>query len=136
MNASGPIAKVAAAARVLAEALAELARDTERAPGATDSYDSAHLPPRTSRRRFAEICRSGRVAGATLEGHIWVCPREAWHAARARKTHRGDAALTENAPSLVARADALLERSGLRLLAPDLPRDPPPAVNEEEASNA
>lgn len=124
MNRPGPIAKVAAAARELAEALSELARESERAPGATDSYDSAHLPPRTSRRRFAEICRSGQVDGATLEGRLWVCSREAWHTARARKTHSGDAALAEIAPSLVARADALLERSGLRLVTPDLPRDP------------
>jgi len=64
------------------------------------------------------------VDGATQEGRIWVCPREAWHAVRARRARRPDAGLAVVAPSLVARADALLERSGLRLLPPDLPRDP------------
>ena len=124
MNRAGPIAKAAAAARELAEALAELARESAPGPGAADSYDSAHLPPRTSRRRFAEICRSGRIEGATQEGRIWVCPREAWHAVRARRARGANAGLAAAAPSLVARADALLERSGLRLLPPDLPRDP------------
>ena len=35
-----------------------------------DVYDSANLPLRTSRRRFAELCRSGRVAGAELTGAL------------------------------------------------------------------
>jgi hypothetical protein len=125
MNPPAPFTKAVAAARELAEALAELARESDRAPGpAADIYDSAHLPPRTSRRWFAEICRSGRVDGATQEGRVWVCSPEAWHAARARKNRDAGPVRTEAAPSLVTRADALLERSGLRLLPPNLPRDP------------
>lgn len=114
MNRPAPIVKIAAAAREFAEALAELARDSERTPGVTDSYDSAHLPPRTSRRRFAEICRSGQVDGATLEGRVWVCSREAWHAARGR---RKEAAAPSN-PSLTPEesVDALLSRRGFRLI--------------------
>lgn len=122
----GPITKAAAAARELAEALAELARESERAPAPADVYDSAHLPPRTSRRRFAEICRSGQVAGAVPEGRMWVCKREAWHAARTRTCTRKTRVVVaaEAPPSLVERADRLLERSGLRLVATDLPREP------------
>jgi hypothetical protein len=123
MNRPGPITKAAAAARELAEALAELARESERDPAPADVYDSKHLPPRTSRRRFAEICRSGRVKGATLDGRIWVCPREAWHAARTRKVQHAAPAMPAASPSLLARADALLERSGLRLVASSLSRD-------------
>jgi hypothetical protein len=114
MNRPAPYAKAAAAARELAEALAEIARDSERATGPTDSYDSAHLPPRTTRRRFAEICRSGHVEGAVQDGRIWVCKREAWHTAR---TRRKNPAAPSN-PSLTPeqRVDALLSRRGLRLI--------------------
>jgi hypothetical protein len=119
MNTPPAIAKAAAAARQLAEALSELAAESERAPASKDAYDSAHLPPRTSRRRFAEICRSGCVSDAVRDGRAWVCSRAAWHSARERKV-----AVVESlpsAPNLVKRADELLERSGLRLT--DLPRD-------------
>jgi hypothetical protein len=116
-----PIAKAAAAARELAEALMELASESERAPGSNDAYDSARLPPRTSRRRFAEVCRSGRVSGAVRDGRAWVCPRDAWHAARERAA--GTVHESEGTRSLIKQADNLLERSGLRLLT-DLPRDP------------
>ena len=67
-----PITKVAAAARELAEALAELARESERTPAAADVYDSIHPPPRTSRRRFAEICRSGQADGAAQESEAII----------------------------------------------------------------
>jgi hypothetical protein len=59
-----------------------------RADWASSHGTKAHLPPRTSRRRFAEICRSGRVQGAYRDGRIWVCIREAWHSARAWPTSR------------------------------------------------
>lgn len=52
----------------------------------TDTYSSTSLPPDCpSRRRFGEVCRSGGVEGAELRGHVWSCPRVAWHAARTRK---------------------------------------------------
>lgn len=114
MNRPGPIRKAAAAARELAEALAELARDSEPAPAAADVYDSIHRPPRTTRRRFAEICRSGQVEGAVQDGRIWVCKRDAWHAAR---TRRKEAAVPSSPPFTPDQTvDALLARRGLRLI--------------------
>jgi|GEM_PF-4221191 len=69
----------------VAELDAELA-DLESVTTMGDRYSSTCLPPDCpSRRTFAAICRSGRVAGAVLEGHTWSCPREAWHTTRARK---------------------------------------------------
>lgn len=51
-----------------------------------DVYSSTSLPPDCpSRRRFGEVCRSGVVEGAELRGHVWSCPRDAWHTARTRK---------------------------------------------------
>ena len=124
MNSRAHLAQAAAAARGLAEALGALAKD---APGLdadanADTYDSTRLPPRTSRRRFAELCRSNRILGAHQEGKVWVCPREAWHAARARRTPGAATADAAPAPSLLERADSLLERNGLRLPAAPLPR--------------
>ncbi len=80
-----------------------------------ERYDSRNLPPRCSRRRFAEVCRSGRVADAQREGRDWTCSREAWAAARSRKT---SARATEApaARSLDVRADQLLARAGLRFV--------------------
>jgi hypothetical protein len=115
MNSRAHLAQAAAAARGLAEALGALAKDAPVLDVDADSYDSTRLPPRTSRRRFAELCRSNRILGAHQEGKVWVCPREAWHAARARRTP--SPATAAPAPSLLERADGLLERSGLRLLA-------------------
>lgn len=107
------LAKAATAAHDLGTALAELASDGESHLADGDVYDSAHPPPHTTRRRFAELCRSGRIAGAYREGRTWVCAR-AWHAARARKPRTRD--LPASPPSLVDRADELLRRRGLRML--------------------
>jgi hypothetical protein len=109
------MAKAAAAARDLADALARLAQEGETSTHA-DTYDSDHLPPRTSRRRFAEFCRSGRVAGAYREGRHWVCARESWHSARIGS--RPVPGPLQSDPVLVARADEMLRRRGLRLLPP------------------
>lgn len=100
----------------LLDALADriAARITTTAGGET--YDSRHLPPRTTRRRYAEVCRSGRVADARREGRDWTCSRAAWEAAR-RRPHPTPVTSTtpvEGAP-LAARADALLSRAGLRI---------------------
>jgi hypothetical protein len=83
-----------------------------------EAYDSRRLPPRCSRRRFAEVCRSGRVADARCEGRDWTCSRAAWEAARSR---RPALAITSTATpseprSLEARADALLAKAGLRVV--------------------
>jgi hypothetical protein len=81
-----------------------------------DTYDSLRLPARCTRRRFAEVCRSGRVAGARREGRDWVCSRLAWEASQTRKRPL-PALRPPCAPSdRNARADALLARSGLRIL--------------------
>jgi hypothetical protein len=109
------MAKAAAAARDLADALAKLAQEGEATSTHADVYDSDHLPPRTSRRRFAELCRSGRVPGAYREGRHWVCARETWHSARLAGV-RSVPAPSESNSMLVERADELLHRRGLRLL--------------------
>jgi hypothetical protein len=75
-----------------------------------ETYSSRALPARCSRRRFAEVCRSGRVEGAYRDGRDWVCSRAAWEAARAGRP------TASRTPSLDARADALLARSGLRVV--------------------
>jgi hypothetical protein len=77
-----------------------------------ETYSSHDRPPRTTRRRFAELCRSGRVVGARRDGRDWVCSRDAWHAARVRKVAPPLPATT----SLDAKADALLARAGLRVV--------------------
>jgi len=109
------MAKAAAAARDLADALAKLAQEGEANASRPDVYDSQHLPPRTSRRRFAELCRSGRIALAHREGRDWVCPCESWHAARIAGA-RSVPVPPESDSVLVERADELLRRRGLRLL--------------------
>jgi hypothetical protein len=115
MKRSTTIAKAAAAARELANALAELASETEASGERAECYDSQQLPPRTSRRRFAELCRSGRVPGAYREGRNWVCRREAWRVARARGSlHRAET--SDEVTPLAERAEALLRRRGLRLV--------------------
>lgn len=81
-------------------------------------YTSDDLPPRTSRRRFAEVCRSGRVAGARREGRHWTCSLVAWETARTRTRASTIAPAAADVPpaTLAARAESLLERSGLRLV--------------------
>jgi hypothetical protein len=107
------LAKAATAAHDLANALAELASAGDAPHGSSAFYDSTHLPPRTTRRRFAELCRSGRVAGAYREGRNWVCSCDAWHAVRARRPRTTPA--SDGAPALAERVDELLRRRGLRL---------------------
>jgi hypothetical protein len=109
------MAKAAAAARDLADALATLAQEGEVNSSRPDVYDSGHLPPRTSRRRFAELCRSGRIGGAYREGRDWVCPRSSWHSSRMVGT-RVAPPMPESDSALVERADELLRRRGLRIL--------------------
>ena len=60
MKRSTSIAKAAAAARELANALAELATESETSGEHAECYDSQQLPPRTSRRRFAELWQRSR----------------------------------------------------------------------------
>jgi hypothetical protein len=114
MNSREHLAQAAAAARGLAEALGALAKDAPVLDADADTYDSTRLPPRTSRRRFAELCRSNRVPGARQEGMVWVCPRQAWHAARSRRKE----AAAPSRPSFTPEqsVDALLSRRGLRLI--------------------
>jgi hypothetical protein len=115
VNRAAILSKAASAARDLAEALSELAGESDVEGGVPGTYDSRHRPPRTSRRRFAELCRAGRVAGAYREGRDWVCTREAWHASRARAL--ASSVASNAAPSsLVDRADELLRRNALRML--------------------
>ena len=45
-------------------------------------YTFDHLPPGVSRRTFREAC--AQITGAFKDGRAWVCPRDAWHAARSR----------------------------------------------------
>jgi hypothetical protein len=100
---------------VLLDALADriaarITTTTER-----ETYDSRNLPPRTTRRRFAEVCRSGRVLDARREGRDWKCSRAAWEAARSRRTP-APAATPSTTGDLNARAGELLTRSGLRVV--------------------
>lgn len=95
----------------VAELDAELA-DIESASTASDRYTSTSLPPDCrKRRRFGEVCRSG-VPGAILEGHVWSCPKEAWHAFRARK--RPLRVVPRPVDSDETIAAAALEAAGLR----------------------
>src|SRR5262249_41069657 len=84
-------------------------------PARSDIYSSRLLPPRCTRRRFAELCRSGRVVGARREGRDWVCFREAWDDERARPPV-GVTRTPSNLTDAEAKADALLTRCGLRVV--------------------
>ena len=114
MNSRAHLAQAAAAARGLAEALGALAKDAPGLDSDGNTYDSTRPPPRTSRRRFAELCRSNRIPGAHQEGKVWVCPREAWHATRSRRREGAE----PSKPPMAAEqsVDALLARQGLRLI--------------------
>ena len=101
---------------VLLDALADRIAARIGSCGEREHYDSRNLPPRCTRRRFAEVCRSGRVADARREGRDWACSRAAWEAARSRKPMPRAAALPQAPTSLEARADTLLARSGLRVV--------------------
>lgn len=81
-----------------------------------DTYDSRHLPPRCTRRRFAEVCRSGRADGARREGFDWVCSRPAWEAAQTRKQPPAPPRSPRAPSDRTAQADRLLARSGLRIV--------------------
>lgn len=65
---------------LLADALALAAPETD-----ATAWTSDNRPPGVSRRTFRTECKSGRVAGATLDGKVWACSRAAWAAARARQ---------------------------------------------------
>jgi hypothetical protein len=77
-----------------------------------ERYSSRALPPNTTRRRFAEVCRSGRVADARREGRDWTCSRAAWEVARSRKPSLPTVAPTARDEQ----ADRLLSRAGLRVV--------------------
>jgi hypothetical protein len=100
---------------VLLDALADrlVARMTTAAE--RDHYDSRNLPSRTTRRRFAERCRSGRVLDARRDGRDWVCSRAAWEASRTR-TPRASIERPTTPTPLDEQADRLLARSGLRIV--------------------
>jgi hypothetical protein len=114
MNSRAHLAHAAAAARGLAEALSALAKDAPGLDADGNTYDSTRLPPRTSRRRFAELCRSNRIPGVHQEGKVWVCPREAWHATRSRR--RESVAASKPPVTPEQSVHALLSRQGLRLI--------------------
>lgn len=78
------------------------------------TYSSRSLPPRCSRRRFAEVCRSGRVKDARRDGRDWVCSACAWDAARTHGAPPG--ANRPDGGNLAGRADALLSAAGLRVV--------------------
>jgi hypothetical protein len=101
----------AALGAILDVLAAKLAERLDRGPD-REEYSSRDLPPRTSRRRFAEICRSGVVADARRIGRDWVCSRRAWEASRAR---RAPTAVATTQP-LDSSVDELLSRAGLRLV--------------------
>jgi hypothetical protein len=54
------------------------------APTGVETFSSVNLPPRSSRRAFAERCRSGKVQGARRvgigRGATWTCSAAAWWA--------------------------------------------------------
>lgn len=97
---------------VLLDALADRLAHRINSPREREVYSSSDLPPRCSRRRFAEVCRSGRVADARREGREWTCSRAAWRAARARAVKPAASPVA----SFDSRASALLARSGLRVV--------------------
>jgi hypothetical protein len=81
-----------------------------------ERYSSHSLPPCCSRRRFAEVCRSGRVADARREGRDWICSRASWEAARRRPAAVATPERLPGSGPLVDQADRLLARSGLRVV--------------------
>lgn len=121
MNAVHPTpTEIARAFDVLGRLFAVLAAATERGDNNTpQTFDSRRLPPGVSRRRFAELCRSGNVVGARREGRDWLCTRAAWESARTRKRRTSpplhDASASASS-TIEARADALLARSNLRVV--------------------
>jgi|HubBroStandDraft_1064217.scaffolds.fasta_scaffold00816_13 hypothetical protein len=78
------------------------------------AFDSEHLPPRTTRRRFIEMCRSGRVPGAWREGRLWVCTCSDWETTRTPRPISVASPLPNDPIS--AKADALLARARLRVV--------------------
>ena len=99
----------------LLDALADRIAARMASPPGRQGYSSRELPPRTTRRRFAEVCRSGRVADARRDGGCWECSRAAWELARRRApTTAHSAEPREHA--VLDRADRLLARAGLRVV--------------------
>ena len=79
-------------------------------------YTSLDLPPACSRRRFAELCRGGRVVGALRNGNVWTCSRAAWDASRRRPAKAPAPERELAAPQLEAAAADLLASAGLRVV--------------------
>jgi hypothetical protein len=113
MNAARLVTDVTVGA--LLDAIADRVAARINARAERDTYSSRDLPPRCTRRNFAEVCRHGYVEGARREGRDWVCSREAWNTARSRPAPPKPAT-TAAESSLIARADALLQRKKLRLI--------------------
>ena len=97
----------------LLDALADRIALRIRSQRERETYSSQDLPPRCSRRRFRELCKSGRVVGAMRDGRSWTCTREAWESARRHAPRKTAAPI---AAKLNDRADALLASSGLRIV--------------------
>jgi hypothetical protein len=100
---------------ILLDALADRIAARIGATCQAETYDSRNLPPRTSRRRFAEVCRSGRVEDARREGRDWVCSRATWEATRKCQATPRQVAPSPPQP-LSEQADRLLARAGLRVV--------------------
>ncbi len=108
----------------LLDELADRVADRLGADRRRDTYRSDDLPPDCpSTRAFAVSCRT--IPEATKLGRIWIVPREAWERRRLRsrgaerptKPARTDGPSAPNeAKGLNERADALLRRSGLRVV--------------------
>jgi hypothetical protein len=81
-----------------------------------ERYSSRELPPRTTRRRFSELCRSGGVADARRDGRDWTCSRAAWESARSRRPSTATRPGAAPSTTLNARASELLARAGLRVV--------------------
>lgn len=81
-----------------------------------DQYTSTSPPPRTTRRRFREVCASGIVEGARKEGMSWACSRTAWHQARSRRSEPRPPVVAAIDASMTAQVDRLLARAGLRIV--------------------
>ena len=112
MIVSPAIAKIIAGLTELDADLAKLST-----PANAETFcTSGPRAPGVSRRTHNETLRSGRVAGAYRDGREWVCTREAWFAARARRPAIAPVLQLVQSPSDEDRALAMLEASGHRIV--------------------
>jgi hypothetical protein len=124
-----PDRDLAPALGVLLDLLADRIASRIRTAAERETYDARHLPQCCSRRRFAEVLRSGCVVGAHREGKDWACSRAAWGAARSHSATKRNELTGGTAPrdapqrmparheaQLAQRADELLRRAGLRVV--------------------